>query len=221
MSRHSHLVGGDATGYVLSSACLPGVRVVVRLFLTLVCPGLKTLVQATTCPTHVLVLSSAKWPPIYALSSVVTRRVRPTRPTAPARSLEWGGVLRGARASCSHAGAAVGGDVDKKRHRLSRKVATLPYTNNRTEQTTTVNRDYGRPKILGLHDPTQDTLKGTLSSLWGSSGARCSSAASSQTCPCSTSRQARRPCPLRQHGGAGTGRTVANPLACPCSPASR
>ena len=140
---------------------------------------------------------------------------------APARSLEWGGVLRGARASCSHAGAAVGGDVDKKRHRLSRKVATLPYTNNRTEQTTTVNRDYGRPKILGLHDPTQDTLKGTLSSLWGSSGARCSSAASSQTCPCRTSRQARRPCPLRQHGGAGTGRTVANPLACPCSPASR
>ena len=161
-------------------------------------------------------------PHICTIVAVVTRRVRPTRPTRPPLAhLSGGASCRGARASCSHAGAAVGGDVDKKRQRLRRKVATLPYTNNRTEQTTTVNRDYGRPKILGLHDPTQDTLKGTLSSLWGSSGARCSSAASSQTCPCRTSRQARRPCPLRQHGGAGTGRTVANPLACPCSPASR
>ena len=47
-----------------------------------------------------------------------TQWTRPTRPTAPARLHEWEGVLMGARASRNRAGAAVGGDGDKKRQRF-------------------------------------------------------------------------------------------------------
>ena len=55
----------------------------------------------------------------YACRDGCDRRVR--RP--PARTGEWGGVLRGARASRNRADTAVGGDGAKKRQRFRRKAA--------------------------------------------------------------------------------------------------
>ena len=62
--------------------------------------------------------SNSVAPVMKSVVRLSLRQLRLTRPTAPSRTGEWGGVLMGARASRNRADAAVGGDGEKKRQRF-------------------------------------------------------------------------------------------------------